>query len=706
MTAVVDSFAIFDALIGAGVHRVVVCPGSRSAPLAYAAAAWEAAGGVRVHTMIDERAAGFFALGLARATGSPAAVVMTSGTAPSHLHPAVIEAAHTGTPLLVVSADRPWQMQGVGASQTTPQAGLFTAHARRQLNLPAGLGVSFGDDESLKAVRNVVGRAAVAARRGAVHINVSFNDPLYPVGDIPPACACGAAAVSARTGGEAGALASLVGGGVKTSPSSSEFADDTPPDNVTELPVTLERLTQWARLRLAAPGFTQPFALAASGIARPFDRVSTAGANTAADVSGVGMVSGAVADTACVPMNISRAARASEVLDLDARTVIIAADRGYQGGLAAHAGTPAQRQAEADAALGDPLASSPARNSQRQHGADDRQGGALVAGFSADLAGTLAAQLGAPVLAEPSSGVKNSDQYCPHQQQVLTRWGSEIQQAIVVGTPSLSRPVGRLLARSDVRVVVIADTTDPQRPWPDVTGNASAIIEAIEIDRTLSASVQQWGEGLISRARAITAELSGTALVPGMGVARAVWDSLGGGEILLAGASNAVRYLDLVAAKPPAGWVVANRGQAGIDGTIATARGLHAGSGKPVHVLLGDMTLLHDVGSLALAEDECPDIDVVVIDDGGAQIFRSLEHGHAATESTYRELFQMDRGVNYAHLAAAFGWQYCDLDWEKDGEAGLANELDRYRGGPRLVRVRCDHSRVGEQLRQVLARAQ
>ena len=104
------------------VRDFVVAAGSRSAPLAYAIASAEGSGMVRAHPAFDERSAGFFALGLAQASKAPVAVVTTSGTAPAHLLPAVIEAFHTGAPLIVISADRPFEMRGVGASQTTDQS--------------------------------------------------------------------------------------------------------------------------------------------------------------------------------------------------------------------------------------------------------------------------------------------------------------------------------------------------------------------------------------------------------------------------------------------------------------------------------------------------------------------------------------------------------------------------------------------------------
>lgn len=116
--------SVVTALIEAGVSEVVVAPGSRNAPLTFAAYDAAAAGLVRLHTRIDERSAGFLALGLTR-NGRRAAVVCTSGTAVANLHPAVLEAAHSGLPLVVVTADRPARMRGTNANQTTDQVGIF-----------------------------------------------------------------------------------------------------------------------------------------------------------------------------------------------------------------------------------------------------------------------------------------------------------------------------------------------------------------------------------------------------------------------------------------------------------------------------------------------------------------------------------------------------------------------------------------------------
>ncbi len=116
--------AVVTALVEHGVTEVVLAPGSRNAPLAFAVADAADAGLVRLHTRLDERSAAFLALGLTR-VGARAAVLCTSGTAVANLHPAVLEAAHAGVPLVVVTADRPARLRGTGANQTTDQVGVF-----------------------------------------------------------------------------------------------------------------------------------------------------------------------------------------------------------------------------------------------------------------------------------------------------------------------------------------------------------------------------------------------------------------------------------------------------------------------------------------------------------------------------------------------------------------------------------------------------
>jgi 2-succinyl-5-enolpyruvyl-6-hydroxy-3-cyclohexene-1-carboxylate synthase len=162
--------ALLDGLTAAGLEAVVVSPGSRSTPLALAAARCTA---LRVHVVADERSAAFFALGLGRATGRPAAVIATSGSAPAHWLPAAIEACEDEQALVMLSADRPPELLECGANQATAQGRLFAAHARGLYMVPA--------DASGSHARDVGRRAAAAClwpRRGPVHINVAFREPL------------------------------------------------------------------------------------------------------------------------------------------------------------------------------------------------------------------------------------------------------------------------------------------------------------------------------------------------------------------------------------------------------------------------------------------------------------------------------------------------------------------------------------------------
>jgi 2-succinyl-5-enolpyruvyl-6-hydroxy-3-cyclohexene-1-carboxylate synthase len=178
---------LVDELLRLGVREVVVAPGSRSAPLAMA---WQAAAGrdrVRLHVRVDERSAGFTALGLAKATRRPVPVVTTSGTAVANLHPAVLEADHAGVPLLVLSADRPAGLRGTGANQTTDQVRLFGSATRLFADLP--IPAEGADPEP--GLRTLAARAVAAAigartrEPGPVQLNCQFADPLLPDPDDP-----------------------------------------------------------------------------------------------------------------------------------------------------------------------------------------------------------------------------------------------------------------------------------------------------------------------------------------------------------------------------------------------------------------------------------------------------------------------------------------------------------------------------------------
>lgn len=190
------------ALVRLGVREVVLAPGSRSAPLAYAVAEAAEAGLLALTVRVDEREAAFTAVGLVRgaaavdggaADGSaaphrgvaPVVVVTTSGTAVANLHPAVLEAHHAGLPLLLLTADRPHEMRGTGASQTIDQPGIFGGAVRLAADVPAPTGRADEADEAVHLAARAVD-AATGGRSGypgPVHLNLAFRDPLVPGSD-------------------------------------------------------------------------------------------------------------------------------------------------------------------------------------------------------------------------------------------------------------------------------------------------------------------------------------------------------------------------------------------------------------------------------------------------------------------------------------------------------------------------------------------
>ncbi|MBC7171648.1 MAG: 2-succinyl-5-enolpyruvyl-6-hydroxy-3-cyclohexene-1-carboxylic-acid synthase [Polyangiaceae bacterium] len=167
---------LFAALHAAGIREVVLSPGSRSTPFVMAALAHP---GLRVHDIVDERVAGFFALGIGRATGRPAVLLCTSGTAAAHYYPAVVEAGAAFIPLIVLTADRPIDLHGCGANQAVDQTRFFGTHARSFVEL----GAPCEEERAIRAMRRAVVQAVHASRAsspGAVQLNARAEKPLEP----------------------------------------------------------------------------------------------------------------------------------------------------------------------------------------------------------------------------------------------------------------------------------------------------------------------------------------------------------------------------------------------------------------------------------------------------------------------------------------------------------------------------------------------
>lgn len=549
MPSVDTARAILSALDDLGLTHVLYCPGSRSAPFAYALES--GAFGGHAMPVLDERGAGFAAVGLAR-TGALPVVIVTSGTAVAELTPAVLEASHARLPLLVISADRPGELRGVGASQATFQSGLFGVHARACVDLEP--------QEPSRALVGQLSRAVAAAcgaptgTPGPVQINVAFRDPLTP---------------QSRASGAAGdsqdeAMASFVPRPTRVQPTN------------------------------AAPERWE-------------------------DVVG--------------------AARA----------------------------------------------------------------GLIVAGEGASpLAAQWSRASGFPLLAEPASGAWAGGGVTPYEQAIVSSpLAGEVDTVVVTGRPTLSRPIHALLARPDVRVVVV----DAHAPWVDISGNASVIVPALAAPlrptcgAEWAARVRAAADEAGLRIDALLAAGSGRTM---LSLARAVASATRGPLVL--GASNPVRAFDLAVESLAGRPVFSNRGQAGIDGTIATAVGIAAGlgsariatpdrAGEPrddargraqasrVTAVMGDLTLCHDASSLALAAATGAELDIIVADDEGGGIFATLEHGNAATSEAYDRWFGVAQHVNYEALAAAYGVGFARAATPSELAAVLADPP----AGPRLI---------------------
>jgi 2-succinyl-5-enolpyruvyl-6-hydroxy-3-cyclohexene-1-carboxylate synthase len=206
--------ALVGALVGAGVTRAYVCPGSRSTPLALAVATQP---GLRYSVQIDERSAAFHALGHARVTGRPAVLICTSGTAGANFLPAVAEASRSRVPLLVLTADRPPELRSWGAPQTMEQRGLYAGFTRWSEEAPCPSESGGGQRYAIALARRAF-RAATGPAPGPVHLNLPFREPLVPAapdvdqshaGEIVPNFAADGAVASSAGDVMTGALASV-----------------------------------------------------------------------------------------------------------------------------------------------------------------------------------------------------------------------------------------------------------------------------------------------------------------------------------------------------------------------------------------------------------------------------------------------------------------------------------------------------------------
>jgi 2-succinyl-5-enolpyruvyl-6-hydroxy-3-cyclohexene-1-carboxylate synthase len=542
--ATVAATALLDGLVRAGVVDIVVSPGARSQALALSAAAFARGGQLALHVRVDERVAGFTALGLAVESGRPVAVVCTSGTAVANLHPAVLEAHHSGVPLIVLSADRPVELRGIGSNQTTVQPGIFSTTVRAEWDVAAPVGAA---DEAANA--RELGAAAVrASLDGPVHLNLAYREPLS---------------------------------GAAREPLSSVAIE---PDAVSAAPEPTSA---------SAPGATRT----------PTQSVDD-------------------------PVIVD--------LQPDDCTVVIAG-----------------------------------------HGAGPH-------------AEALAVALGAPLIAEVSSGARFGRHAVVAYRDVLRGpHGEAVARAIVFGHPTLSREVPQLLERSDVDVIIVRTPgVEPYNP-----GRRGRVVDEVHaVGAPDPAVVRRWVGGWVSMSRAVLESQAPADPAPDLSLAvsensgvraafakaelavmratidrrmltRALWASTWPHDRLVLAASRLIRVADAIV-PGKAITVHANRGLAGIDGTVATATGIAlAVSASSVQagttrVLLGDLAMVHDAGALLVPLPDDVRLHVFVGNDGGGTIFDDLEVAQTANADDFTTVMRTPLRTDFAALAAAGGWAY------------------------------------------------
>ncbi|MGO4689926.1 2-succinyl-5-enolpyruvyl-6-hydroxy-3-cyclohexene-1-carboxylic-acid synthase [Glaciibacter sp. 2TAF33] len=597
------SVALLRELVRLGLRDVVLAPGSRSQALALAAAELERLGEIRLHVRIDERGAGFLALGLAVESGLPALVVTTSGTAVANLHPAVLEAHHSGVPLILLTADRPAELRGIRSNQTTVQPGIFGGAVRFSDDVPAPVGAPGEAGQAAVLAR----RAADAARGsttpdpGPVHLNLAFREPLSAA-------------------------------------------------------VVLEPVEE------TRPGLESLHGLEAQASALP----SVAGAVEAGDTADGPAGSGAprVADRS--ESREPADAHPLFFLTHGPRTIVIAG----------HGAGPAAEE--------------------------------------------LARTAGWPLIAEVSSGSHFGPNLVVSYRELLAEpeWGGRVERAVVFGHPTLSREVPQLVQRDDVDAIVVSPTgSEWYNPGRHVRVFARAVAaDAASVADAGSRVSREWVGRWVAASRLVRDALDEADTPPDVEAAAStdyrvrggfakselaalrapvtrgmlvdfVWRATWPHDRLVFGASRLIRDADRrVPGKKIA--VHSNRGLAGIDGTIATALGIALASQAPTtdaagrevpprgagttRLLVGDLTLLHDVGSLLIPPGETrPRLQVIVGNDGGGTIFDGLEVASVAPASAMDRVLFTPQRVDFAALAAAYGWEYSRASTRSELETAL-----------------------------------
>lgn len=300
----------------------------------------------------------------------------------------------------------------------------------------------------------------------------------------------------------------------------------------------------------------------------------------------------------------------------------------------------------------------------------------------------LAEAAGWPLLAEPTSGARNGSHVVRGYRLLLdAELGRQIERVIVFGAPTLSRPVQRLLARADVEVISRrARGAWADRPHPVAFEYDGPFAVETSADPGWLASWQQADRSLNTQIAELLA--AQTELTP-YDVAAAVHAAVPAGGLLHVGASSPIRDLDLMAGAYPVGerrLIIANRGLAGIDGTLSTAIGATLGRPHSTRAILyvGDVTFLHDLTGLVIGPGESrPDLTIVVANDNGGSIFATLEQGAPQYADGFEKLFGTPHGVDLATLCAGLRVPH----WKVSDRVELEHALANPNGGIDVIEV-------------------
>jgi 2-succinyl-5-enolpyruvyl-6-hydroxy-3-cyclohexene-1-carboxylate synthase len=258
------------------------------------------------------------------------------------------------------------------------------------------------------------------------------------------------------------------------------------------------------------------------------------------------------------------------------------------------------------------------------------------------------------LFAEPSSRARTGPSSISLYRLLLqgSELPGEIERVLVFGHPTLSRPISKLLARADVQVIVVS----PTGLWHDPAHHAKAVVSALEVTGPDATDWLARWQDADQAARPTIDKVLADGL-SGPRVAALVGEAVGADGMLVVASSNPVRDLDLAPVVPIR--TIANRGLAGIDGTISTAVGAALANAGPTHALIGDLAFLHDSNGLIIGPDEArPDLRIVVVNDNGGGIFSTLEQGDPAHATHFERVFGTPHNVDLSALCAASGTAY------------------------------------------------